>query len=86
MIDAEGKVVWQAPAPAVPVTVDKPERIVNEPALPQANDAARSSSRTAQIVSGKWRVEGNELVKLDAGEEGEIRFGDPSWSNYYVGK
>jgi hypothetical protein len=58
------------------------QRAGNKPVQPRATQAARSPSRTAHSVSGKWRVEGNDLVKTDASEPGEIRFGDPSWSSY----
>ncbi len=55
----------------------------NEPAHAEARQAARSPSRVAEVVSGKWRVEGNLLVQANAtGVEGEIRLGDRSWSRY----
>jgi serine/threonine protein kinase len=81
----DGKVVWNG-LPDLPGRKagepSAPDSAAKGPARPQTRDAARSPRRTAQVASGKWRVEGNELIKTDANEPGEIRFGDPSWSRY----
>jgi hypothetical protein len=65
---------------ARPKEVAAPSRAVNEPAQPQAQDAARLPRRPAQVLSGAWRLEENELVQED--REGTIILGEKELSNY----
>jgi eukaryotic-like serine/threonine-protein kinase len=70
-------------APRSPNGTDKPpaaERAVREPAQPPASEAARSPSRTAQVVSGTWGVDEKELVQRD--REGTILLGVKELSSY----
>ncbi len=64
--------------------VDAAGRVANEPARPQAIDAARALLGKAEILSGRWLVEGRELVQTDAAEGhiGNVVFGDVTWTDY----
>ncbi len=43
---------------------------------------SRSLKRMAEVASGSWRIEGEELVQTSRDGPAALVFGDPSWSNY----
>jgi hypothetical protein len=45
-------------------------------------DAALALRGKAQVVSGEWVVDGQELVHTDDSGDGVILFGDASWTDY----
>jgi transposase len=56
----------------------------NERARAQAIDAAIALKGKAEILSGRWLVEGRELLQTDATRDRVRRmlFGDPHWTDY----
>ncbi len=42
----------------------------------------RSIGQPATVLMGLWGVDGDDLVEVASGLEGNICFGDPSWSSY----
>jgi serine/threonine protein kinase len=65
--------------------VDAAGGVANEPAQTQATDAARVLRGKAEILSGRWLVEGRELVQTGLAAEGTggaVLFGDVHWTDY----
>ena len=60
-------------------------RVANEPARPRAMDAAEALKGKAEFLSGRWLVEGRELVQIDPAEgSGKVVFGDLHWTDYDI--
>jgi len=59
-------------------------RVANEPARPHAIDASKVLNGKAEIILGRWLVEGRELLQTVAtkGAVSEMFFGDPYWTDY----
>ena len=67
----------------LPKRMESPPRLVrgrSEPERPRATDAARTAPGKAEILSGRWLVEGKELVQGD--KAGTILLGDEELSSY----
>ena len=64
-----------------PETSDAPDHGANQPVRLRAMDAAEAMKGNVEVLSGRWLVEGKELVQTDA-DRGEVLFGDLRWTDY----
>ncbi len=92
----DGKTLWEMPpaigeSPAGKKLSGTPRgeegatgRVANQPTRPQSVDAAKALGAKAEIRSGRWLVEGTELVQASADRDqmSIVLFGHPGWIDY----
>ncbi|MGO9600322.1 MAG: protein kinase domain-containing protein, partial [Isosphaeraceae bacterium] len=79
----DGTVLWEMP-PAVgePPMPAPAGNVGTEPPRQPAKNAARSPDRKAIILSGEWRIEGQDLVQTQRAGGGRLILSDSSLSSY----
>jgi hypothetical protein len=68
-----------SPETPPPAKVTRDSKTVASP--PAATNSAAADRRVV-VVQGHWEIRDGELVKSTQGEDAEILFGDPNWTDY----